>query len=75
MSAAGGAAAPLPERVPLGDDDPVLAPDPAYRDPAPLPSPPTSATVSQVLLYLLRLAFGEAGLTWRLVGALGLLAM
>lgn len=30
--------------------------------------------VPQVLLYLLRLAFGQAQLTWRLVGALALLA-
>jgi hypothetical protein len=40
-----------------------------------LPAPALCVPCRQVLLYLLRLAFGEAGLTWRLLGALALLAM
>lgn len=45
--AATGAAGTQPRQLP-GEEDPVLAPDPAYRDPAPLPPPPTSATAPQV---------------------------
>lgn len=51
----------------------MLAGDPTYRPPAPLPDPPTAGTLAQVLPYLLRLAFGEAQLSWRLAAALALL--
>ncbi|KAL4423145.1 hypothetical protein ABPG77_007798 [Micractinium sp. CCAP 211/92] len=55
------------------DEEAVLATPDGYRAPTALPPAPSQATLVQVLPWLLRLAFGQPQLRWRLGAALILL--